>query len=135
MPNLAQLPTSELGRYLTFADLAKVTETPVDTLVTWHRLIRAMGFVFGQKHRGVWNFSPHELFQINIAASLSTAGHPVSIEALRQILEGTRDTSQPTASLFLTTRSTFAIVAVNTRDLWDALAHMLERAEANSDAQ
>lgn len=122
------LPSSELGRYITFADLAKTTETPVDTIVTWHRLIRAMGFEFGRKTRGMWNFSPHELFQISIAASLSTAGHPVGIETIRQILEATKDEAKPSGSLFLKTKSTFAIIAVNLPGLWEVLAHMLERA-------
>lgn len=126
------LPSSDLGRYLTFADAAKTTETPVDTLVTWHRLVLAMGHQFGRKIRGVWNFSPHELYQFNVAASLSTAGHPVGIETLRQVIEATSTEGRPSGSLFLTTRSTFAIVAVNTRDLWDVLAHMLARAEADN---
>ncbi|MGE8103560.1 hypothetical protein ACQKP1_07685 [Allorhizobium sp. NPDC080224] len=122
------LPSSELGRYITFADVAKTTETPVDTIVTWHRLIRAMGFAFGEKIRGCWNFSPHELYQFQIAASLSTAGHPVGIETIRQILEATKDTARPDGSLFLKTKSTFAIIAVNLPGLWDVLAHMLQRA-------
>jgi hypothetical protein len=130
MPDLAELPTSDLGRYLTFVDVNKTTDTPADTLVGWHRLILAMGFDFGRKIRGVWNFSPHELYQFNIAASLCTAGHPVGIEQLRQIIDGTKEPGRPTGSLFLTTKSTFAIVAVNLVDLWDCLAHMLERAEA-----
>lgn len=124
------LPSSDLGRYLTFADVQKTTDIPIDTLFTWHRLILAMGHRFGQKLRGVWNFSPHEMYQFNIAAALSTAGHPVSIDNLRQIIEATSEEGRPSGSLFLKTKSTWAIVAVNLVDLWDCLAHMLERAEA-----
>lgn len=133
MPDL-QLPSSDLGRYLTFADVVKTTDTPVDTLVTWHRLLRAMGYEFGKKIRGVWNFSPHEMYQFNIAASLSTAGFPVGIEILRQVVEATLVEGRPEQSLFLKTKSTWAIIAVNIGDLWDCLAHMLARAEATTDA-
>ncbi|MDG4670888.1 hypothetical protein P9A16_07120 [Shinella sp. 838] len=121
-------PSCDQGRYLTFIDAQKTTDIPIDTLFTWHRLILAMGHQFGQKIRGVWNFSPHELYQFNVAAALSTAGHPVGIEQLRQIIDGTKEPGRPTGSLFLTTKSTFAIVAVNVVDLWDLLAGMLERA-------
>lgn len=122
------LPSSDMGRYITFNEVARTTETSVDTLFTWHRLVLAMGFDFGKKIRGVWNFSPHELFQFNIAASLSTAGHPVSMDALRQIFEATKDEGRPDGSLFLKTKSTFAVIAVHLPGLWDVLAHMLERA-------
>ncbi|MGV8939807.1 MAG: hypothetical protein ACOH2J_22040 [Allorhizobium sp.] len=128
MATYTALPSSELGRYLTFIDVNKTTEIPTDTLFTWHRLILAMGYTFGKKIRGVWNFSPHELYQFNIAASLSKAGHPVGFDTLRQVIEATEDECRPSGSLFLTTPSTFAIIAVDVAGLWDVLAHMLERA-------
>lgn len=127
-----ELPTAELGRYLSYVNVAKTTQTPVDTLLTWHKLWRAMGFDVGKKVRGIWRFSAGELYQFNVAAALSTAGHPVGLEQLRQIFEGTQD--KPEGSLFLSTGSTFAIVAVDLTGLWDTLAHMLSRVEADADA-
>jgi len=132
MATIKALPTSELGRFITYSDVAKTNEIPTDTLFAWHRLILAMGFEFGEKIRGVWNFSPHELYQFGIAASLAKAGHPLNAETLRQILEASADEARPDLNLYLRTKSVFAIIAVDLSGLWDVTAHMLARA---SDAQ
>lgn len=124
---LKHLPTTDLGRHISLAEIARTGEVPVETVITWHRLLLAMGFEMGLKMRGRWNFSPHEYYQFCIAASLSKAGHPVGIDTLRQIIDATKDEGRPSSSLFLKTKSAFAIVAVDVAGLWDVLAHMLER--------
>ena len=124
---MEQLPTTDLGRHVTLAEIARTGEVPVETVITWHRLLLAMGFEIGRKDRSRWNFSPHELYQLCIAASLSKAGHPVGIDTLRQIIDATKEEGRPSGSVFLKTKSSFAIVAVDAAGLWDVLAHMLQR--------
>ena len=122
-----QLPTTDMGRHITLAEIARTGEVPVETVITWHRLLLAMGFEIGRKGRSRCNFSPHELYQFCVAASLSKAGHPVGIDTLRQIIDSTKEEGRPSGSLFLKTKSVFAIVAVDAAGLWDVLASMLQR--------
>lgn len=125
-----ELPTSEMGRYITFHEISRTTQTPAPTVMSWHRYLRAVGLNLGAKFKGVWNFSPHEFFQLNLAGALSRAGFPVDIEVLRQLVDATRVPGRPEKPIFIKTASTFAIVAVDAPAVWDAAAHMLERAEA-----
>lgn len=134
MPTDADLPTSEMGRYITFAEIARTSETPIDTITAWHRFVRAMGYDMGKKIKSVWNFSPHEFYQFNLAGALSRSGFPVGAEVLRQLIEATRDHGRPEKPIFIRTSSTFAIIAVDAPSLWGCVAHMLERAEANANA-
>lgn len=130
-----ELPTSEMGRYITFHEISRTTQTPAPTVMSWHRYLRAVGLSLGAKFKGVWNFSPHEFFQLNLAGALSRAGFPVDIEVLRQLVEATRLPGRPEKPIFIKTASTFAIVAVDAPAVWDAAAHMLARAESNANAQ
>jgi len=128
------LPAAELGRFITFSEISRTCDTPVDTIVAWHRLIRAMGYEFGRKIRGVWNFSPHEFYQFNVAGALSLAGYPVGLEILRQMMESTQQPGRPDKTIFFKTPGTFAIIAVDAPGLWDAAASMIRRAEAYAHA-
>lgn len=125
-----RLPAAHFGRFITFAEISRTSEVPVDTLVSWHRYARAAGFELGRKHRAVWNFSPHEFYQLNALGTLSRSGFPVGIDAIRQVLAGTASEARPTGSLFLTTPSTFAIIAIDLRLLWDCSASILQKMEA-----
>lgn len=134
MPQPADLPTAHMGRYITFAELAKTSEVPVETIFGWHRTMRLLGFDVGAKKGKAWHFSCHEFYQFNVLGALSRAGFPVSADCIRQVMEATKPHGRPDASVFIKTRGSFAIVAIDAGGLWDTLAHMLERAEDGADA-
>lgn len=128
------LPTADMGRYITFHEIARTTQTPAPTVMSWHRFLRAIGLNLGAKYKGIWNFSPHEFFQLNLAGALSRSGFPVDIEVLRQIIDATSTPGRPEKPIFLRTPSSFAIIAIDASAVWDAAANMLARAEENADA-
>lgn len=132
MPHLADLPTAEFGRYITFSEIARTSEVQIETVVVWHRLMRAMGYEIGEKIKGAWNFDTQEFYIFSVAGTLSRAGYPIGTEVLRQIILACEPRTRPEKPLFLKTPGTFAIVAVDAPSLWDTMARMLDRAERNA---
>ena len=132
MPPFAEMPAAAYGRWITFAEVARTSEVPVDTIAMWHRLIVAMGYEFGQKVKGAWHFDSREFFLLSIAGSLSRAGYPVGAEVLRQIILGSQKDGRPDKPLLIKTPATFAIIAVDAPRLWDTMVQMISRAEENA---
>jgi len=126
-PQLAALPHWWTRREVNFAEVQHVTQVPPDTLYSWFRLIRAMRDGFGEKRRGEWAFSAHELYQFGLITALYDLGIPIGVAQLNTVLDFAKEPHRPTDRLYTASRTGLAFTVIDAPGVFDVILNMMTR--------
>lgn len=112
-------------RDINYAEVAKVTEVPTDTVRGWHRLLIASGADVGVKFRKDWHFSTRELVAFCMVASLRQLGYPIGLQVLRDIDVYVRAHDNPERPFTIGFEGCPAIVMIDARMIYEAVVEVM----------
>ncbi|MEX6507455.1 hypothetical protein [Jiella sp. M17.18] len=118
-----------------FAEAGEVANVPFDTLYSWHRLMRAMDFKIGDKRRGQWWFSGHEMYVLSLLGALYCLDFPIGAKQIRGALNFADEDAGPDGVWYMMSDTDLAATMVDAPKIFWAVCRIVRRAQAALDLE